>query len=81
MIKYKADNALAIVMNPNNGKILAMSSRPNFSPSNYNDYTKRKRLIGEKSIKLVFGSEEKYIKQFKVVHERVEEIEDIRLRI
>lgn len=39
MIKYKADNALAIVMNPNNGEILAMSSRPNFSPSNYNDYT------------------------------------------
>ena len=26
-------------MNPNNGEILAMSSRPNFSPSNYKDYT------------------------------------------
>ncbi len=37
--KYNPDSALAIVMNPNNGEILAMSSRPNFSPSNYQDYT------------------------------------------
>ena len=36
------------------------------------------KILGEKSIKLVFGNEEKYIKQFKVVHERVEEIEDIK---
>ena len=39
MSKYNADGAWAIVMNPNNGEILAMSSRPNFSPSNYKDYT------------------------------------------
>lgn len=37
--KYNPDNALAIVMNPNNGEILAMASRPNFSPTNYQDYT------------------------------------------
>ena len=37
--KYNPDSALALVMNPNNGEILAMSSRPNFSPSNYQDYT------------------------------------------
>ncbi len=37
--KYNPDNALVIVMNPNNGEILAMSSRPNFSPINYKDYT------------------------------------------
>ncbi|MBQ6282238.1 MAG: stage V sporulation protein D [Bacilli bacterium] len=37
--KYNPDSALAIVMNPNNGEILAMSSRPNFSPSNYKNYT------------------------------------------
>lgn len=37
--KYNPDSALAIVMNPNNGEILAMSSRPNFSPSNYKKYT------------------------------------------
>ncbi|MDD4643611.1 MAG: penicillin-binding transpeptidase domain-containing protein [Bacilli bacterium] len=37
--KYRPDSALAIVMNPNNGEILAMSSRPNFSPSNYKRYT------------------------------------------
>ena len=37
--KYNPDHALGIVMNPNTGEILAMSSRPNFSPSNYQDYT------------------------------------------
>ena len=37
--KYNPEHALAIVMNPNNGEILAMSSRPNFSPTNYKNYT------------------------------------------
>ena len=37
--KYNPDHALGIVMDPNTGEILAMSSRPNFSPSNYQDYT------------------------------------------
>ena len=37
--KYNPNSALVIVMNPNNGEILAMSSRPNFSPNNYSDYT------------------------------------------
>ena len=37
--KYQPEQALAVVMNPNTGEILAMSSRPNFSPSNYQDYT------------------------------------------
>ena len=37
--KYNPDSALAIVMNPNTGEILAMSARPNFSPSNYKNYT------------------------------------------
>lgn len=37
--KYNPDSALAIVMDPNSGEILAMSSRPNFSPSNYKNYT------------------------------------------
>ena len=39
MDRYSADGAWGIVMNPNNGEILAISSRPNFSPSNYQDYT------------------------------------------
>lgn len=39
MIRYSADQALGIVMNPNTGEILAISSRPNFSPSNYSDYS------------------------------------------
>lgn len=37
--KYKPDSALIIVMDPNNGEVLAISSRPNFSPANYKDYT------------------------------------------
>ena len=37
--RYNPENALAIVMDPNTGEILAMASRPNFSPSNYKNYT------------------------------------------
>ena len=39
MQKYNADGAWAIVMNPNNGEILAISSKPDFSPTNYKDYS------------------------------------------
>jgi stage V sporulation protein D (sporulation-specific penicillin-binding protein) len=33
--KYNPDGIIAIAMNPNNGEILAMSSRPNFDPANF----------------------------------------------
>lgn len=36
--KYNPDRAIGIVMNPNNGEILGISSRPNFSPNNYQNY-------------------------------------------
>ena len=36
--QYNPDGAWAIVMNPNNGEILAMASRPNFSPANYQSF-------------------------------------------
>jgi len=39
VLKYNPDSAIGIVMDPKSGEILAMSSRPNFSPSNYQDYT------------------------------------------
>ena len=39
MTKYNADGAWAIAMNPNNGEILGMSSRPDFDPNNYKNYT------------------------------------------
>lgn len=39
ILKYKPDQALGIAMNPKTGEILAISSRPNFSPSNYKNYT------------------------------------------
>ncbi|WP_027963101.1 stage V sporulation protein D [Halalkalibacillus halophilus] len=35
MATYNPDQALAIVMDPNNGEVLAMSSRPTFDPANY----------------------------------------------
>ena len=37
--QYNPDQALGIVMDPNTGEILAISSRPNFSPSKYQNYT------------------------------------------
>jgi stage V sporulation protein D (sporulation-specific penicillin-binding protein) len=33
--KYNPDGIIAIAMNPNNGEILAMASRPDFDPANY----------------------------------------------
>ena len=39
MKKYNADGAWAIVMNPNNGEILGIASKPDFSPSNYRKYS------------------------------------------
>lgn len=39
VIKYNPDHALAIAMDPNTGEILAMSSRPNFDPNNYRNYS------------------------------------------
>ena len=39
MTKYNADNAWAIVMNPNNGEILAISSKPDFNPAKYKNYS------------------------------------------
>ncbi|MBE6159794.1 MAG: stage V sporulation protein D [Lactobacillales bacterium] len=39
VLKYNPDQALGIAMNPKTGEILAISSRPNFSPSRYKDYT------------------------------------------
>jgi len=39
MKKYNADGAWAIVMNPNNGEILALSSKPDFDPQDYKNYT------------------------------------------
>ena len=37
--KYNADGAWAIVMNPNNGEILAMASKPDYNPNKYREYS------------------------------------------
>ena len=37
--KYNPEHAIAIAMDPNTGEILGMSSRPNFNPNNYQDYS------------------------------------------
>ena len=36
---FDPNMALAIVMDPNTGEVLAMSSRPNYDPNNYKNYT------------------------------------------
>lgn len=36
---FNPDMALAVVMEPNSGEILAMSSRPTYDPNNYQNYT------------------------------------------
>ncbi len=36
---FSPDMALAVVMNPNTGEIYGMSSRPNFDPNNYQNYS------------------------------------------
>ena len=38
VLKYNPDQAIGIIMNPNTGEILAMTARPNFSPSDYQKY-------------------------------------------
>ncbi|WP_422660372.1 stage V sporulation protein D [Paenibacillus sp. EC2-1] len=38
MVKYQANASWAIAMNPKNGEILAMASRPGYSPGKYNDF-------------------------------------------
>lgn len=37
--KYNPEGAWALAMDPNTGEILGMSSRPNFDPNNYQDYS------------------------------------------
>ncbi|MDD4795247.1 MAG: stage V sporulation protein D [Bacilli bacterium] len=39
MTSFNPEQALILVMDPNNGEIIAMSSRPNFNPNNYQNYT------------------------------------------
>ncbi|TBL78150.1 stage V sporulation protein D [Paenibacillus thalictri] len=38
MLKYQAKDVIAVMMDPNNGEILAMGSRPGFEPSHIKDY-------------------------------------------
>ena len=38
-LMYSPDQLFGIVMDPNTGEILAMASRPDYDPANYQDYT------------------------------------------
>ncbi|WP_248926608.1 stage V sporulation protein D [Paenibacillus hamazuiensis] len=38
MLKYQPKDVIAIMMDPNNGEILAMGSRPGYEPANFKDY-------------------------------------------
>ena len=39
VLRYNPDGAWAIAMDPNTGEILGISSRPNFNPNNYKNYS------------------------------------------
>ena len=39
MTKYNPEQAHILAVNPNTGEILGMSSRPNFEPANYNNFS------------------------------------------
>lgn len=39
VLKYKPDMVIGLAMDPNSGEILGLSSRPNFSPNNYQKYS------------------------------------------
>ncbi|WP_281888130.1 stage V sporulation protein D [Paenibacillus sp. YYML68] len=38
MVKYQPKHVIAIAMDPNNGEVLAMASRPGYEPGNYREY-------------------------------------------
>lgn len=38
MDKYNSESAIAIAMNPNNGEVLAIGSKPSFNPDKYQEY-------------------------------------------
>ena len=49
-----------------------------YNYSSYNEYVKEKKLITDNSIKLLFGSNYKYMEQFNAIHNKLQEIEDIK---
>ncbi|WP_199618984.1 stage V sporulation protein D [Paenibacillus alkalitolerans] len=38
MVKYQPDHIISIAVDPNTGEVLAMASRPNYEPANYQSY-------------------------------------------
>jgi stage V sporulation protein D (sporulation-specific penicillin-binding protein) len=38
MVRYQANNAIGIVMDPRNGEILAMAGKPDYEPENYAEF-------------------------------------------
>ena len=45
MVEHQAKKGLVIVMDPNNGEILAMADRPDFDPNHWQDYPEENRRI------------------------------------
>ena len=41
--KYKAESGVGIIMNPNNGEILALTNQPDYDPANYSLFSDAKR--------------------------------------
>ncbi len=38
MVRYQANNAIGIIMDPNNGEILAMAGKPDYEPEHYAEF-------------------------------------------
>ncbi|MHB8946884.1 MAG: stage V sporulation protein D [Bacillota bacterium] len=45
MVEHQAKQGMAIVMDPNNGEILALANRPDFDPNHWQDYPEENRRI------------------------------------
>ncbi len=45
MLEHQAKSGLVIVMDPNNGELLALANRPDFDPNHWQDYPERNRRI------------------------------------
>lgn len=73
---FTPDMALAIVMNPNTGEIYGMSSRPNFDPNNYQDYS-QEELSRNLPIWATYepGSTQKIITTSAAVEEKVVDLD------
>lgn len=71
MAEHDPDRALAMVMDPKTGAILAMAMRPGFDPNNYNDYPASSRRAFAITDRFEPGSTMKVITAAMLMEEKV----------